>query len=99
TKPAWSVCRKSLTNFVDKELNCGCLGFPLGFPLFRNSSQAMNKIRSHAEARLRTHLMKRYKVKDRQTGQARFRHADLYGRYGLYKIPAGAGWRSVHASV
>lgn len=65
---------------------------------FRNSSQAMNKIRNHAEARLRTHLMKRYKVKDRRTGQARFRHADLYGRYGLYKIPAGAGWRSVHAS-
>jgi hypothetical protein len=70
---------------------------PTASTCYRNSSQAMNKVRNHAEARLRTHLMKRHKVKDRQTGYARFRHSDLYGRYGLYKVPAAAGWCSAHA--
>jgi benzoyl-CoA reductase/2-hydroxyglutaryl-CoA dehydratase subunit BcrC/BadD/HgdB len=34
---------------------------------YRNSSLAMSKVRYHAEDRLRTHLMKRHKVKDRGT--------------------------------
>ena len=66
---------------------------------YRNSSLAMSKVRNHAEDRLRTHLMKRHKGKDRGTGLRRFPSADLYGRYGLYKVPAVAGWRSVHASA
>ena len=66
---------------------------------YRNSSLAMSKVRNHAEDRLRTHLMKRHKVKDRGTGLRRFPRADLYGRYGLYKVPTVAGWRSAHASV
>ena len=66
---------------------------------YRNSSLAMSKVRNHAEDRLRTHLMKRHKVKDRGTGLRRFPSADLYGRYGLYKVPAVAGWRSAHASA
>ena len=57
----------------------------------------MSKGRTHAEDRLRTHLMKRHQVKDRGTGLRRFPCADLYGRYGLYKIPTVAGWRSAHA--
>jgi RNA-directed DNA polymerase len=64
---------------------------------YRNSSVAMGKVRRHAEDRLRTHLMKRHKVKDRGTGWRRFPVDDLYGRYGLYKVPAVAGWRSAHA--
>jgi RNA-directed DNA polymerase len=64
---------------------------------YRNSSLAMSKVRNHAEDRLRIHLMKRHKVKDRGTGLRRFPSAELYGRYGLYKVPAGAGWRSAHA--
>jgi len=64
---------------------------------YRNSSRAMSKVRTHAEDRLRTHLMKRHKIKDRGTGLRRFPHADLYERYGLYKVPTGAGWRSAHA--
>ncbi len=64
---------------------------------FRNSSLVMSKVRYHAEDRLRTHLMKRHKVQDRGTGLGRFPRADLYGRYGLYKVPAVAGWRSTHA--
>jgi RNA-directed DNA polymerase len=66
---------------------------------YRNSSLAMSKVRNHAEDRLRTHLMKRHKVKDRGTGLRRFPSSELYGRYGLYKVPAAAGWRSAHASV
>ena len=64
---------------------------------YRNSSLAMSKVRNHAEDRLRTHLMKRHKVKDRGTGLGRFPRRDLYGRYGLYQVPAVAGWRSAHA--
>lgn len=64
---------------------------------YRNSSLAMSKVRTHAEDRLRTHLMTRHKVKNRGTGLRRFPHIDLYERYGLYKVPAGAGWRSAHA--
>jgi RNA-directed DNA polymerase len=64
---------------------------------YRNSSLVMSKARNHAENRLRTHLMKRHKVKDRGCGLGRFPSADLYGRYGLYKVPAVAGWRAAHA--
>jgi len=64
---------------------------------YRNSSLAMSKVRTHAEDRLRTHLMKRHKIKDRGTGLRRFPHRDLYERYGLYKVPTEAGWRSAHA--
>ena len=64
---------------------------------YRNSSSAMSKVRNHAEDRLRTHLMKRHKINDRGTGLRRFPRVDLYGRYGLYKVPTVAGWRSAHA--
>jgi len=63
----------------------------------RNSSRAMSKVRTHAEDRLRTHLMKRHKIKDRGTGLRRFPHADLYECYGLHKVSTAAGWRSAHA--
>jgi RNA-directed DNA polymerase len=66
---------------------------------YRNSSVAMSKVRHHAEDRLRTHLMKRHKVKDRGVGLRRFPRTALYGRYGLYQVPAVAGWRSAHASA
>ena len=66
---------------------------------YRNSGRAMSKVKSHAQDRLRTHLMKRHKVKDRGTGLIRFPHRKLYECYGLYKVPTVAGWRSAHASV
>lgn len=66
---------------------------------YRNSSLAMSKVRNHAEERLRTHLRKRHKVKDRGTAFKRFRSASLYERYGLYKPPTKTGWKSAHASV
>ena len=64
---------------------------------YRNSNQVMEKVKTHAEQRLRTHLMKRHKVKDRGMGEGRFPSVDLYRRYGLTKLPTAAGWRSAHA--
>ena len=66
---------------------------------YRNSSMALEKVKLHAEQRLRTHLMKRHKVKDRGIGEGRFPSVDLYRRYGLYKVPTAAGWKSAHASA
>jgi RNA-directed DNA polymerase len=60
---------------------------------YRNSSKVLTKVRTHAEERLRTHLMKRHKVKDRGTGKLRFPYQELYTRYGLYKVPTTAGWK------
>ena len=42
---------------------------------------------------------RRHKVKDRGGGLRRFPRTHLYQRYGLYKVPAVAGWRSAHASA
>ncbi len=64
---------------------------------YRNSNQVMEKVKTHTEQRMRTHLMKRHKVKDRGIGEGRFPSVDLYRRYGLYKVPTAAGWRSAHA--
>ena len=69
---------------------------------YRNSNQVMEKVKTHAEQRLRTHLMKRHNVKDRGIGEGRFPSVDLYRRYGLIKLPTAAGgrycmpWREEH---
>ena len=64
---------------------------------YRNSNLVMEKVKTHAEQRIRMHLMKRHKVKDRGIGEGRFPSVDLYRRYGLYKVPTAAGWKSAHA--
>jgi RNA-directed DNA polymerase len=64
---------------------------------YRNSNLVMEKLKVHAEQRLRRHLMKRHKVKDRRIGEGQFPSVDLYRRYGLYKVPTAAGWKSAHA--
>jgi RNA-directed DNA polymerase len=61
------------------------------------SKSSLTPLFDHAEERLRTHLMKRHKIKDRGTGLRRFPSRDLYDRYGLYKVPTVAGWRTAHA--
>lgn len=63
---------------------------------YRNSSDVLGKVRTHAEERLRTHLMKRHKVKDRGTGLGRFTRKLLYTRCGLYKVPTTAGWKTAY---
>lgn len=64
---------------------------------YRNSSKVLDKVRNHAEQRLRTHLMKRHRVKDRGAGINRIPSRQLYTKYGLYKVPTTAGWRSAYA--
>lgn len=66
---------------------------------YRNSSLAMSKVRQHAEDRLRTHLMKRHKIRNRKAALCCFPRRELYERYGLYKPPTVAGWKSAHALV
>lgn len=99
-----------LTDLTQRELTCIPLGDVVrnvnrslrgwvNYFHYRNSSLAMSKVRSHAEERLRTHLRKRHKVKDRGTAYKRFRSASLYQRYGLYKPPMEAAWKSAHASA
>jgi RNA-directed DNA polymerase len=102
--------KAKLTELTQRELTCIPLDDVVGnvnrslrgwanYFHYRNSSLAMSKVRNHAEDRLRTHLRKRHKVKDRGTALKRFRSASLYERYGLYKLPMGAGWKSAHASA
>jgi RNA-directed DNA polymerase len=99
-----------LTELTQRELTCIPLGDVVAnmnrslrgwanYFHYRNSSLAMSKVRSHAEDRLRTHLRKRHKVKNRKSGFVRFPRRDLYERHGLYKPPTEAGWRSAHASA
>jgi len=64
---------------------------------YRNSNGVLEKVKTHAEERLRKHLMKRHKVKDRGIGLGRFPSQQLYARYGLYKVPTTAGWKTAHA--
>jgi len=64
---------------------------------YGNSSQALEKVKMHTEERVRTHLMKRHKVKDRGIGLGRFPSQQLYTKYGLYKVPTTAGWKMAHA--
>ena len=64
---------------------------------YRNSNKVLDKVRVHAEDRLRTHLMKRHKVKDRGTGISSFPRQQLYTKYGLYKVPTTAGWKTAYA--
>jgi hypothetical protein len=66
---------------------------------YRNSSDKMRQVRNHAEERLRTHMRKRHKIRNRRTGMVKFPRRDLYERYGLYKPPMKSGWKSEHASV
>ncbi len=63
---------------------------------YRNSNGVLEKVKTHAEERLRTHLMKRHKVKGRGIGSGRFPSQQLYAKYGLYKVPTTAGWKSAH---
>lgn len=79
-----------------KEINRSVRGWVEYFH-FRNCSDRMCKVRRHLEQRLRIHLRRRHKIRDRKTGYVRFSRRDLYKRYGLFKVPATAGWTNTHA--
>jgi group II intron reverse transcriptase/maturase len=64
---------------------------------YRNCSQSLFDLKSHAEQRLRTHLCKRHRLKERAAGYQRFSNRVLYRHYRLYRVPTTAGWTSAHA--
>jgi group II intron reverse transcriptase/maturase len=82
--------------WVVNEVNATVRGW-VGYFHYRNCSEAMGHVRHHVEERLITHLRKRHKVRDRKTGDARFKNRTLYERYGLYKVPTTAVWQRAHA--
>ncbi len=63
-----------------------------GYFHHRNCSNVFKDVRWYVEERMRTHLRKRHQLKDRSTGYWRFPNRVLYARYGLYQLPATAGW-------
>lgn len=69
----------------------------VGYFHYRNCSDALSKVKWHAEERVRLHLCKRHKIRDRGTGYGKFPAAVLYERYGLYKVPTTAGFVLAHA--
>ena len=83
-------------DWVVKEVNATVRGW-VGYFHLLNCSNAFVHVRWHLEERLRTHLRKRHKVRDIKTGYLRFSNRDLYGKYGLYKVPTTAGWTRAHA--
>jgi len=83
--------------WVVNEVNTMLKGW-VGYFHYRNCSQTLGRVRNHLEQRLITHLRKRHKVRDRNTGYVRFPNRSLYENYGLYKVPTTAGWTRAHAS-
>jgi RNA-directed DNA polymerase len=83
--------------WIVNEVNATVRGW-VGYFHYRNCSSALKSLRYQVEERLRTHLRKRHKVKDRGAGFFRFSSRKLYDTYGLYKVPTTAGWTKAHAS-
>lgn len=83
-------------DLVVGEVNSTVRGW-VGYFHFKNCSKALEHVRGHVEERLRTHLRRRHKVRDRKVGYASFGNRALYEKYGLYKVPTTAGWTKAHA--
>ena len=83
-------------NWIVSELNTVVRGW-VGYFHVRNCSKTLTRLRGHLEERMRTQLRKRHKIRDRKMGFVRFTERDLYGKYGLYKVPTTAGWTKAHA--
>ncbi|WP_022948237.1 group II intron reverse transcriptase/maturase [Methylohalobius crimeensis] len=78
------------------ELNATLRGWSNYFH-HRNCTRVMSKVKLQVEERVRIHLRRRHKLASR--GYHRFPGRIIYGRYGLFKLPTTAPWRSAHASV
>ena len=68
-----------------------------GYFHYRNSTAVFQKVKRHAEERLRIHLRKRHKVTNWKTAMIRYPRRVLYEKYGLYKLSTVAGWKMAHA--
>jgi group II intron reverse transcriptase/maturase len=83
-------------DYLISEVNRSVRGW-VGYFYFRNCSKKLLQVRTHLEERMRTHLRKRYKIRDRKSGYMKFPLRDLYKKYGLYKVPTTAAWKQAHA--
>ena len=63
------------------------------------SAGVMSKVKMHVEEQVRTHLRRRHKLSNRAPAYNRFPGLLIYGRYGLFKLPTKAPWKSAHAKV
>jgi hypothetical protein len=70
-----------------------------GYFHYRNCSQVLGRVKTHAEERVRTQLRRRHTLRSRAQGYARFPNAHLCDHGGLFKVPTTAGWTSAHASA
>ena len=70
-----------------------------GYFHYRNSTAVFQKVKRHAEDRLRIHLRRRHKVTDWNAAMIRFPRRVLYEQYGLYKMSTVAGWKMAHAAT
>ncbi len=65
---------------------------------YRNCSASLGHVKWHVEERVRTHLRKRHKIRNRMAGYNKYTTDRLYSDYGLYKMPTTAAWQIAHAS-
>ena len=89
-------CTNRRLEWIVNEVNATVRGW-VGYFHYRNCCKVLSQLRSHTEERLRTHLRKRHKVRNRKTGYVRFPSRLLYERYNLYKVPTSAVWTKAHA--
>jgi len=66
---------------------------------YRNCTVSMSRVKMHVEERVRTHLRRRHNLATRAKGYQQFPGHVIYGRYGLFKLPTKAPWKSAHALV
>jgi hypothetical protein len=66
---------------------------------YRNCTVSMARVKMHVEERVRTHLRRRHNLATRAKGYQQFPGHVIYGRYGLFKLPTKAPWKSAHALV
>jgi group II intron reverse transcriptase/maturase len=65
----------------------------------RNCTGVFSQVKMHVEERVRTQLRRRHKLISRAQAYQRFPGQVIYGRYGVFKLPTTAPWRSAHALV
>jgi RNA-directed DNA polymerase len=83
-------------NDVVRDINRTLRGWS-GYFHYRNCTAVCQRVKRHAEDRLRIHLRKRHKVSDWKTAMIRYPRRVLYEQYGLYKMSTVAGWKEAHA--
>jgi hypothetical protein len=65
----------------------------------RNCTGVFSRVKMHVEERVRTQLRRRHKLISRAQAYHRFPGQVIYGRYGVFKLPTTAPWRTAHALI